>query len=75
VGLVVPKHGHRIVDRNLLKRRLREILRRETLHLLPEDELSMDVLIRTRRSAYDVDYAALREEVVQTLEELCSPAS
>lgn len=75
VGLVVPKHGHRIVDRNLLKRRLREVLRRETLHMLPENELSMDVLIRTRRSAYDIEYAALREEVVQALEELCSPGS
>src|SRR5690606_7192325 len=29
VGLVVPRHRRRIVDRNLLKRRLREILRRE----------------------------------------------
>jgi len=75
VGLVVPKYGHRIVDRNLLKRRLREILRRETLHLLPEGELSMDVLIRTRRSAYDVGYVALREEVAQAVEELCSPGS
>src|SRR5690606_23389033 len=31
LGLIVPRHGRRIVDRNLLKRRLREIGRRNVL--------------------------------------------
>jgi len=75
VGLVVPKHGHRIVDRNLLKRRLREVLRRDTLPRLRERELSLDVLIRTRRSAYELDFAALVQEVVQAVEAVCSEGS
>jgi ribonuclease P protein component len=72
---VVPKHGHRIVDRNLLKRRLREVLRRDTLPRLRERELSLDVLIRTRRSAYELDFAALVQEVVQAVEAVCSEGS
>lgn len=73
VGLVVPKHGQRVVDRNLLKRRLREILRREVLRLLPEGERSVDLLIRARRSAYEVGFAGLRDELVGTVEDECSP--
>lgn len=75
VGLVVPKHGHRIVQRNLLKRRLREILRREVLRGLRQRELSLDVLIRTRRVAYDLDFLELRDEVLRAVEEVCSQSS
>lgn len=75
VGLVVPKHGQRVVDRNLLKRRLREILRREAFRLLPQGERSMDVLIRARRSAYAIGFAGLRDEVIRVVEDVCSPGS
>lgn len=75
VGIVVPKHGHRIVERNRLKRRLREVLRRDGLQLLETGGQPMDVLIRSRRSAYDAGFTALREEVVQAVEGVCSRGS
>lgn len=66
VGVIVPKHGRRIVDRNLLKRRLREIGRRELLPRL--GEAGVDVLIRAKRTAYGVEYDVLRRELLETLE-------
>jgi ribonuclease P protein component len=58
VGVVVPKHGQNIVDRNRTRRRLREIVR---LHLLPTLGNS-DVLIRAKPKAYT---ASFEELVVQ----------
>ncbi len=76
LGLVVPKHRRRIVDRNRLKRRLREIGRRELLPRLREEGLGLDVLVRARREAYGVGYGQLRQELMEMIEELCSgPAS
>jgi ribonuclease P protein component len=75
LGLIVPKLGRRIVDRNLLKRRLREIGRRE---LLPELEASgrhMDVLLRARGRAYASDFDALALEAKEAVEVLCSVGS
>lgn len=66
VGVIVPKHGRRIVDRNLLKRRLREIGRRELLPRL--GEAGVDVLVRAKRTAYGVEYDVLRRELLETLE-------
>ena len=68
VGWVVPLHRHGAVERNRLKRRLREIARLELLPRLDERGMSHDVLMRTRREAYDVDYATLRDELVTWLE-------
>lgn len=59
VGLVVPKHGRSAVERNLLKRRLRELSR--TL-LLP-DMAPVDFVIHTRPSAYRLDFAQLAAQV------------
>lgn len=75
LGLIVPKHGQRIVDRNLLKRRLREIGRRETLPALDARGARKDVLIRARPPAYVVEFDALAREVREAVEELCSDAS
>ena len=66
LGVIVPKHGSRIVDRNLLKRRLREIGRREVLPRLAE--AGVDVLVRAKRTAYGVEYDVLRRELLETLE-------
>jgi ribonuclease P protein component len=55
VGIVVPKHGWNVVDRNRTKRRLREIVR---LHLLPA-AANVDVLIRARPKAYTASFAEL----------------
>ena len=68
VGWVVPLHRHGTVERNRLKRRLREIARLEILPRLDELGLAHDVLMRTRREAYDLDYATLRDELVTWLE-------
>ncbi len=67
-GVVVPKYGRRIVDRNRLKRRLRELGRREVLPRLRRAERAMDVLVRTRPDAYEVGYERLREELVRWVE-------
>jgi len=47
------------VQRNRLRRRIREILRRETLRLLP----SVDLVVRARREAYGASFAVLRTEL------------
>ncbi|HEX6309248.1 MAG TPA: ribonuclease P protein component [Longimicrobiales bacterium] len=75
VGVVVPRHRHTIVERNRVKRRLREVLRREVLPRLAACNANADVLVRARQGAYDVSYAALREELVQWTERRCSRAS
>ncbi|MFV2006145.1 MAG: ribonuclease P protein component [Longimicrobiales bacterium] len=72
LGLIVPKHRHRIVERNRLKRRLREIARTEVLPFLREAGRNLDVLVRARREAYSVGYATLRAEVRGVAEALCS---
>jgi len=72
LGLIVPKLGRRIVDRNLLKRRLREIARRDVLPLLDASGKPRDVLIRVRGEAYRAGYSRLAVELQEALERLCS---
>ncbi|MEJ2542055.1 MAG: ribonuclease P protein component [Gemmatimonadota bacterium] len=67
-GLVVPKHRRRIVDRNRLKRRLREIARLEILPGLRRAGCDLDVLVRARPHAYDAGYERLRDELTRWLE-------
>ncbi len=59
IGLIVPKHKHSAIDRNRLRRRLREIIR---LELLPSVE-SGDALIRAKSEAYELSFAGLRTEI------------
>ena len=59
VGIVVPRHGHSAVDRNKLKRRLREIVR---VHLLPTLP-AIDLVIRSRPEAYGLSFATLATEL------------
>jgi ribonuclease P protein component len=75
LGLVVPKHRNRVVDRNRVKRRLREIGRRDVLPRLRAQELSFDLLIRARKEAYEAGYQELRRELREVVEELCSGQS
>jgi ribonuclease P protein component len=60
VGIVVPKHGRTAVDRNRLKRQLRELVR---IELLP-DMGSLDMVIRARDNAYGASFTDLREQVL-----------
>jgi ribonuclease P protein component len=75
LGLIVPKHGRRIVDRNLLKRRLREIGRRQLLPELDAAGKRADILIRARGRAYGADFDSLAREVREAVEGLCSDES
>lgn len=59
VGLTVGKAMGRAVDRNRIKRRMREAVRRQ-LALLPA---AVDVVLHPRRSVIDLDFATLEREV------------
>jgi hypothetical protein len=54
---------------------LREIGRLELLPRLRECGRSVDLMVRARPDAYGAEFAALRRELVQTVEKLCSSAS
>ena len=72
LGLVVPRHRQKVVRRNLLKRRLREIGRLEVLPGLNRAERALDVMVRARPEAYAASYAELLDELRMVTEELCS---
>jgi ribonuclease P protein component len=74
IGLVVPRHRQKVVKRNLLKRRLREIARTGVLPALNQAGCALDVMVRARPEAYRAGFAELREELRQVTEELCSSA-
>lgn len=74
VGLVVPKHRHTVVERNLVKRRLREVLRLDVLPRLEAAGVNADILVRARREAYGIPYRTLRDELVRWTEGRCSRA-
>ena len=65
IGFVVPKHGRSSVERNQLKRRLRELGRLRILDLTrtPNPELAIDVVMRAQPGAYKIDFLQLRSEV------------
>jgi len=66
LGLIVPRHQSSAVARNRLRRRLREILRRDVLRNLP----AIDLVIRAKRSAYSASFAVLRAELTGVVETL-----
>jgi ribonuclease P protein component len=59
VGIIVPKYGRNIVDRNRVKRRLRELARTQ---LLPSAG-RLDIIIRAKPGAYGIAYTQLAAEV------------
>jgi ribonuclease P protein component len=74
LGIVVPKHKRGIVERNLVKRRLRELGRTVLLPGLGNQGAALDVLLRARPEAYTASFAELRDELAALTEELCSRA-
>ena len=60
VGIIVPKYRHTIVERNRLKRRLREIIR---LDILPMLAAPADIVVRVGPRAYDASFETLRKEL------------
>ncbi len=67
VGIIVPKHGHRNVERNRLKRRIREIVRRDWLARHWTEGASADLLVRARSSAYELSQAELAATLSEVL--------
>lgn len=60
IGFIVPKHGRSIVERNQLKRRLREIVRLNVLQRIP----SVDMIVRARPEAYTATFASLERDLI-----------
>ena len=60
MGLIVPKFQSSAVARNRLRRRLREIWRREIQQRQP----AWDLVIRARREAYAAGFDALRTQLL-----------
>ena len=56
IGVIVPRYGHTAVDRNCVKRRLRDLARTELLPTLAV----LDVVIRASPSAYAASFDTLR---------------
>ena len=60
VGLTVPRALGKAVDRNRIKRRLREIVRRNLSTL---GDIPVDVVLHPKRSVLDADALPLQREV------------
>ena len=61
IGLTVGKVMGKAVDRNRIKRRMREAVRKNITSL----SLPVDVVLHPRRSVIDLDFAVLDREVAQ----------
>lgn len=57
--MIVGKYGHTIVERNQLRRRIRELAR---IRLIPFCG-SLDLVVRVLSSAYGVEFGQLGDEV------------
>lgn len=68
---ITPRHGRTAVERNRLRRRLKELIR---ARLLGRAE-PFDWLVRAHPPAYDLDYAALGGELEALADRLARPAS
>jgi ribonuclease P protein component len=66
VGFIVPRYKHSAVDRNRLKRRLREIVRTTLLPVLP----AVDIVVRARPEAYRAPVPALGAQLARAAERL-----
>ena len=62
-AIVVPRYQFTAVARNRLRRRLREILRRNPLATLPV----VDLVVRAKRVAYAAPFAALRADLTESV--------
>ena len=68
LGIIVPKHRRSIVERNRLKRRLREIVRCDILPLVPV--LAVDLVIRAGPRAYEATFEMLRAELTAGVQQI-----
>jgi ribonuclease P protein component len=70
-GVVVPRYSYGAVERNRVKRRLREIVRLDVLRSLR----GVDLIVRALPSAYVASYADLREQCRRACERIGSAAA
>jgi ribonuclease P protein component len=71
VGLTAGKVVGKAHERNRIKRRMREVLRRH-IDLLP---VSFDLILHPRRAVLTMDFAKLEAEVVRILQQASSDAA
>ncbi len=62
LAVIVPRYRHTAVQRNQLRRRLREIARRQVLPVLVAPT---DIAVRARATAYGATFQLLRADLVQ----------
>jgi len=66
IGLTVGKVMGKAVDRNRIKRRMREAVRRNLAAL----SLPVDVVLHPKRSVIDLDFTALDREIAQVFQSI-----
>jgi ribonuclease P protein component len=71
VAVIVGKSGHRIVERNLLRRRLRELMRTRFIPVVKP----VDCIVRATASAYDASFVDLTAEVEEIAVKLRSTST
>lgn len=71
MGVIVPRYSHSAVERNLVKRRLRELIRTELLPAMA----ALDVVVRATPSAYGVDYETLRTAMRKAIDRIRQSAT
>lgn len=71
IGLTVGKVLGKAHDRNRIKRRMREALRRH-LDLLPS---GIDIILHPRRSVLTIEFAKLEAEIVRILQQAAAEAA
>lgn len=59
LAVIVGKHRHTVVERNRLRRRLRELARVRIIPFYSE----LDVVIRSLPTAYDASFSMLTDEI------------
>jgi ribonuclease P protein component len=72
IGVIVPRYGHTAVERNVVKRRLRDLARRDLLPVLASAPPGMVlvVVIRATPSAYAASHAVLRAALKKVVPQL-----
>ena len=68
LAVVVPRHGRTIVERNRLRRRLREIGRRDWLPGAVSRGAELDVVVRAKPAAYGASFEELARALGSGLE-------
>lgn len=74
IGIIVPRHRHTAVERNRLKRRLRELIRIELLPVLRAAD-ARDVAIRARHEAYAAERHRLAADFGGLVARVTAPGS